>query len=289
MNGDGNRNQGDNAPRTESRNVDDTYVLDCVTGLYEPRSYASQNQEGQPLPGTLQRRPLFIHANRDRIVIGISIIALGISALTVVLLFETVYWARQQWVQAQRTADASICAANAAQAAVKQAHEQMHLDQRAWVVIDHPNCGDCNVINSLVNVSNLQGEVTNTGKTPAESVKVTFKIHYGAMYWGRSDEHNQPQFEGAKTEPGYPAIIGVVAPGHANPMTFTGNGWQYLIKSKVPGRIPAVYVDGIVTYRTVWGDKGETTFCFFPVYQSRTMQKTENYRNCSTPGSNTMK
>ncbi len=96
------------------------------------------------------------------------------------MFFFTVQYARKQWGEANRMADASIISAaattSAAETASKtllQSIKQANLDERPWVGIKEYSCDGCSIKpdGSLV-VETFQIRFENTGRTPAVDVKI---------------------------------------------------------------------------------------------------------------------
>jgi hypothetical protein len=91
----------------EPKGIFDAYVLDKSRGLYLK---ATRERERHPQQDKEVRRDW---------------IAIAISALTLVLLFFTVRYTRKQWLETNRSANASETAGNAAASAAKTAQETL--------------------------------------------------------------------------------------------------------------------------------------------------------------------
>jgi hypothetical protein len=130
-----------NQDRDESaRYIDqvcDAYVFDESTGIYKPRAPQEGQQERPQGAVEIGGQPLRTETKvtRDWFDTLLKCIGLVISFATLVLLVLTVYYAHNQWTEAKRTADASVCAATAATRSVRNAEISFRTDERAWVVI----------------------------------------------------------------------------------------------------------------------------------------------------------
>jgi len=173
------------------RQVDDTYIYNSASGLYEPKTHARQDQVDRKIPGAFKKHPLFFSTNRDWIVVGVSVLGLLVSGLTIYLLFRTVHYTRLQWQEANRTANAAICASRTAQESLLTAQRQLVIDQRAWLKFsDDPA------------TQFLKGQpisipihVTNIGKTPAEHL-------WWAIYTSFVPSGEEPDLPGKHIVPG---------------------------------------------------------------------------------------
>jgi hypothetical protein len=123
------RKKDEHAAGRELRDIDDAYAFNAASGLYEPKSYARQDTANRRVAGTDKNQPLFTHTNRDWIGILVGLAGIIVSALTLVLPAGTVYYARQQWHEAQTTAGASLDAVTKAQASIDQSRMQFYADQ----------------------------------------------------------------------------------------------------------------------------------------------------------------
>ena len=94
--------------------VKDRYVFDETCGIYKKKATEADDRPQQKKPGTDKQFPIWANIRRDRLVFIVSVLTLG-------LVGGTVYYARKQWQEANTTAEASICAAEAAQSAANTA------------------------------------------------------------------------------------------------------------------------------------------------------------------------
>ena len=99
----------DNA-REYLRRVDDAYIFNLTSGLYQPKTQRPENKEDQDVPQQKEQPPFLVSFDGERhwLANAISLGALVVSALTLILLCYTVQYARNQWHEERRTADASI-------------------------------------------------------------------------------------------------------------------------------------------------------------------------------------
>ncbi|HTB98107.1 MAG TPA: hypothetical protein VK716_13935 [Terracidiphilus sp.] len=143
-----------NKTRAELRDVDDTYIFNTSSGLYEPKTYSRQNNE-HPNPGAVKKRPMFLHVNRDWLTVIISILALAVSIGTLALLGKTVYWAHEQWKQMRATADSAV--------------GQLELAKRPWVRIQGISVSGPLTFTDNANEATFHFTywVKNTGNSPA--------------------------------------------------------------------------------------------------------------------------
>ena len=108
------------------RPIDDTYVFDQASGLYEPKPIAEQSNRQRHSYRTVGTLPIQIR--RDWLVIVISIITLAVIG-------EYTEFSKRQWIATEKSAKAAKDAAQAARDSVDQAQAAAHLDQRAWVSV----------------------------------------------------------------------------------------------------------------------------------------------------------
>jgi hypothetical protein len=153
--------RGEGESSLEFREVDDTYIFNASTGLYEPKTYERQDQVERKLAGTAPKHPLFVNSPPSKIVILISVLGLLVSVLTLLGLGLTVYFTRLQWQEAKRTADASICAANNASEQTKILQKQIELEYGAVVAVADPVKVDPHYISATF---------INYGRSPATNL-----------------------------------------------------------------------------------------------------------------------
>lgn len=217
---------------------------------------------------------------------------------------------------------AQIQSSKAARDAVKFAQDSFRQDQRPWLSIKDITCGICETIGGtphggnlydwITTIRNLRTKVVNTGKTPAEDVKVDCNIHIGAISFNFSkcaatpggcslskfDSRNLINFQDRgrfSTFPVPPMDIGSIGPTQEKPVILNPTAPSHTI-GLTREYEASVYVEGTISYHSAWGSSGETKFCFFPkLYSGLTTNKepadkepaNDNY--CDTPGSNTMR
>jgi hypothetical protein len=95
------------------------YFLNESSGLYEPHPRRAQQRDSAT---DRHDAPLQVNVQRDRWAVGIPAI---LSVLTLLLLIATVVYTRRQWLEANRGANASETAANAAQSAAVTANDTL--------------------------------------------------------------------------------------------------------------------------------------------------------------------
>ncbi len=220
---------------------------------------------------------------------------------------------------------AQFQAAGAAQSAATTSQEAMIAENRPWLSLKDIACDVCDSIiggngpvetalknlKGTVVVTNLKAAIVNTGKTPAEDVKIDFAIHWGYMVNVPPECKKDPfhsarcwpsQFEirnfqgdsGGVTNSRFhvtPTNIGLVVPNEAMapPVVFVRETRQQIVSLPDVTTSPTVYVDGLITYRGGWGVRGKTKFCFFPSLAYGGRKRPETYDYCDTPNSNTMR
>jgi hypothetical protein len=109
-------NQDRDDAREYLRRVNDTYIFNPTSGLYQPKTKQPENKENQDAPQQKEQPPVLVSFDGERHWVA-NVIALGalvVSTFTLILLYYTVQYARKQWHEERRTADASITAAEAA-------------------------------------------------------------------------------------------------------------------------------------------------------------------------------
>ena len=116
----------DNA-REYLRRVDDAYIFNLTSELYQPKTQQPENKEDQDVPQQKEQPPFLVSFDGERhwLANAISLGALVVSALTLILLCYTVQYARNQWHEERRTADASITAAEAARRSAEIASQTL--------------------------------------------------------------------------------------------------------------------------------------------------------------------
>lgn len=173
MNG---KNQAADHQRNAQEYLEQTrhgYIIDPSSGLYHPYTTEREDEieenatEAQQFPG-----PLRISVDKefmDYVPIGVGVFALLLSALTLILLFGTVIYARKQWVETKRTADQSVIAATAATEAANTSKEALTSAERAFVSFSHITSQVENVHTESAEVQQIKFTMIweNSGTTPA--------------------------------------------------------------------------------------------------------------------------
>jgi len=138
-------------------------------------------------------------------------------------------------------------------------------------------------------------ELVNTGRTPAEDVEVNAYVIYGAKSPSRSAKDFGARYTVTPTMartkyPFFTENIGNIPLGQPTTRTLHTDGSAQFM-AMAPQDEPIVYVEGSITYRSPWGSKGETNFCFIqPLNGNSSFDNDPRfYDNCSNPGSNTMR
>lgn len=227
------------------------------------------------------------------LIVGV-VLALANVGLWIVTI-ESAHATRDAAEAANRSATASELQVQATKQSIEASITQFHLDQRAWISLIDTKCDDCYAGHSgrdaeqiVIRASHAYGKLINTGKTPADDAKIDFVVHYaGTFYYSPSPAHRPTLRVDDHPERRVIKIIGVVPPGQQRSVTFTlpGYGTQFPAKSSAEGAV--IYIDGVITYSTTWGEIRETKFCYSPIDMS-TSQNADYYDTCK-PGSNTMK
>jgi hypothetical protein len=124
---DRNRSHDDESDSSDQlRNVDDTYVFNSTSGLYQPKTLENGEQRQEQQRGRKSKLPFFVDVRRDWLATAISILTLSVVA-------AYTYYAKGQWHEMIRAADAAQEAAEAARDNADSAIKRTHLDERAWV------------------------------------------------------------------------------------------------------------------------------------------------------------
>jgi hypothetical protein len=98
--------------------VSDRYIFDAASGLYKPKTEQQRENKSTDTTGRFKRLPVWVSVKTDWLVTGVSI-------FTLILLCFTVYYTRRQWLEANRSANASETAAHAAESAAKTADQTL--------------------------------------------------------------------------------------------------------------------------------------------------------------------
>ncbi|HEX4321206.1 MAG TPA: hypothetical protein VHZ52_09905 [Acidobacteriaceae bacterium] len=171
-------------------------------------------------------------------------------------------------------------------------------DQRPWVSLQPPPCDHCKLEMGVFYANSVTGVISNTGKTPAEDVKVDFSIKYGGYYWVEDDCRlnirnikcivgvTKIQKFRSQTEWHAPLIVGVVPPNQTAPITFWADNYTY--PDQPDGISGVVYIEGEITYRMPWGGNGITRFCY-PLRDVYFMQKSNTEDYCQERDRNIMR
>jgi hypothetical protein len=106
--------------------IDDRYTLSQSGRLYQPKSAESKRDDHDDATGTNTHTPLHVNVLRDWLVISIS-------GLTLLLLLFTVRYTRKQWLENNRSANASEIAAHAAQVSAQTATDTLKLTQKMFI------------------------------------------------------------------------------------------------------------------------------------------------------------
>jgi hypothetical protein len=171
--------------RAEVRDIDDTYIFNASSGLYEPKTYSSQNNK-HGNPNAAKKRPMFLNINRDWATLIVSILALAVSIGTLALLGKTVYWAHKQWDQMKTTSDAAICANFNSQESILIARRQLIENERPWLRFRFGDAtsGDSGTITAKIGKNApivLPSQFYNFGKTPARNIRVWVRLEVVSM------------------------------------------------------------------------------------------------------------
>jgi hypothetical protein len=226
-----------------------------------------------------------------------------------------------------QSSDAAMKSFKQSQKALQATIDNFHLEQRPWLGIKSIECDRCWAGHDLtvtgdhypngfprfpasISTWGLGAFIVNTGKTPAEEIQVDFTIHQGWMMQFPYSLPNActdpkstapclfPQYDPTYfVESGkYPNKMFSISPSHIgdaipdDPIKIMFNPQQTtsIFPLPAPEDLPDVYVDGVITYKDVWGNSGETKFCIFPAPRHFSANN-KNYEYCDKPGSNTMR
>ncbi len=160
--------------------IHDAYVLDASSGIYKLRPTEEEQPVQKKEVPSIYFQPLIVvepaPKGTDWPSVIVAFIGVLVSAGALLLLYLTVAYTKRQWVQAQRTADASIAAAHEAQQSNLDSRNRFIQDTRPWVGISYPETTPMKsgqqTINGQVGVDLSIPSIVNAGRTPAQGVVV---------------------------------------------------------------------------------------------------------------------
>jgi hypothetical protein len=241
-------NEARNNPERYLRNVEDTYVFDLATGLYKPKTCIEKTLSDNKKPGSNPQFRFFTNPKRDWLAMAVGVVTL------VVLAIYTGY-TRKQWKEAQRTADQSTVAANAAACAARTsqnslqfARDSFHISERPYVTVssisfDTPLEPDKEIGMSII--------ADNSGHTPA--LKVAFA---GAAYI--DGKMIEGKFINLKGE----SVIPSQHPTKAHyTLSFTAADFNRIIYGN------ALRINGTIRYTDIFEEWHSTSYC--AIYDGR--------------------
>jgi hypothetical protein len=150
------------------------------------------------------------HAQRDneyRLQRKIMLVTLGAFVAATVYAGVAIWQGvlmRRAWVEAKKTADASICAAKAAQAAIAQARTQFMQDQQPWL-----DLGKTGRVKEIGSGYQLGAGFKNYGRSPALEVRTRF------IFKPVRTRSEPPAFSFSKEDAGPPSSLGSQGEGTA--------------------------------------------------------------------------
>lgn len=140
-------NQHRNNADAYLRQTEDSFAIDPKNGLYCPKLIESDDSINDR-DEQIGEGPVLIFPERDedwpsKAVAFATAAGVFVSALTLILLFFTVQYARNQWREARRQADAAIEAAHAgtkasdtARSQLEELQKQFRITQRPWLSVE---------------------------------------------------------------------------------------------------------------------------------------------------------
>jgi hypothetical protein len=99
------------------------------SGLYLSETTEGQKKSKHNQSGTNNSSPFHVEVKRDWL-------PLVLSAVTLIGLGATVYFAGRQWQSTEKAANAATSAATTATETLNKGVEQFRIDERAWIEID---------------------------------------------------------------------------------------------------------------------------------------------------------
>jgi hypothetical protein len=112
----------------QSRNIDDTYILDPASGIYKPKTVVTQTEADRQHPGNNRNARFFTDPRTDWH--PILRVTIPISLLTLLLLGATVIYTKRQWKTLNDTYSEIHKQTVAAQCTAKAAQEQAALMEK---------------------------------------------------------------------------------------------------------------------------------------------------------------
>jgi hypothetical protein len=188
------------------------------------------------------------------------------------------YYARQQWVEAQKTADAAICATKTAQKTLNQSIEQFRMDERAWLQLEISKNDRAVATKALKNVignvpvSSQEVFIKNYGRTIARNVTVKVSRTFGEESFGKDIARIQYAQDtlriGKNLDPDkrkWIFIFPQVTPPAIPPQTSTIAPLPFPVVNirKGEGNSLYSYSIGRIDYFDAFGVRHWKTFCFF--------------------------
>lgn len=146
-------------PGKEFRQIDDTYVFDESSGLYEPKPVAERDG---------RQRHSYRALGKLRVRVATDWLTIFVSVLTLMVIGAYTEFARRQWVETKN-------AAKAAESAATTARQQLEMSERPWVDADIKIAGP---LTFNINGGSLPLMITfrNSGNSPAFGTSVVPQI-----------------------------------------------------------------------------------------------------------------
>ena|ERR1700737_3272669 len=155
------------------RQVDDTYIFDCASGLYKPKTYRIEEEGREQQRGKKSKLPFFVDVRRDWFTVTISI-------ATLIVISIYTYYAKGQWheminaaSEAHKNAVAATDAATFAGQQINLSRDALHVAERPWVVQTPAN------IPRLMPSASVRAyvQILNIGKSPSLDTRINVQVH----------------------------------------------------------------------------------------------------------------
>ena len=197
------RSQYEDDARDYLDKVSDRYIFDGPSGIYKQK--ASNNAENRNTIGHYKESPLWVNVQRDWLIVTIS-------AFTLILLILTVIYTRRQWLETNRSANATEVAAHAAHDASVTAGqslaaslENFRKDQRPYIGLSKTGVADAQIW-TIPGDANGQVQIywniplTNYGKSPSKDQWDTEEMKLAGEKWKNNSKNTE------RINPGAPLV-----------------------------------------------------------------------------------
>jgi hypothetical protein len=167
-------------PTTNRKEFSPRYVFDTSSGLYIPEIHPDASNPKSYGAGSKRNFPLQVNIKRDWIIVTIS-------ALTIVLLSFTVYYAHKQWIEMVTAANAASSSAEAAKKSAESAISEM----RPWLSVRIELTKALSFQNGAR--TEIYATVLNNGHSPALYVRFRPVLFFLAMKTWMNEEVRNKQ------------------------------------------------------------------------------------------------